>query len=116
MKKSIPGTVTIEGTGYLYFSDDGKHSFSKQFWTLTNYVTPPHAQCGGVVTQRCRIKTPGGEVFHAISYHGDLTGWRMDLEEGAQKLNLTLAEIKNSKLLLSTGVNFDLDTCEIIFW
>ncbi|WP_080403364.1 hypothetical protein [Burkholderia ubonensis] len=111
----IPGSVAVEGTEFVYFSDDGKNKFKKQFKNLTEYTNPPNAVSGGVNDRGCKIALPNGQLFHAIGYHGDLDGWRKDLEAGAAALNLLLARIEGDMFILSDGSSFSLNECKIEF-
>jgi hypothetical protein len=36
---------------------------------------------------------PNGDIFEAVSYKGDIEGWRQQLEQGAKALNEELARI-----------------------
>ncbi|WP_081075663.1 hypothetical protein [Burkholderia territorii] len=111
----VPGSVTVAGTEFVYFSDDGKHPFRKQFKNLTEFTNPPHAQHGGVNERGCRIKLPDGRKFHAIGYHGDIEGWRLDIESGAKALNVLLARIDGERFIVSDGQTFELSQCEVEF-
>ncbi|RQU96766.1 hypothetical protein [Burkholderia cenocepacia] len=111
----VPGSVAVAGTEFVYFSDDGKHPFRKQFKNLTEFTNPPHAKSGGVNERGCRIKVPDGQQFHAIGYHGDIKGWRLDIEAGARALNIYLARIDGDQFIVSDGRTYNLSQCEIEF-
>ncbi|MEZ2311574.1 hypothetical protein AB6809_33615 [Paraburkholderia sp. RCC_158] len=111
----IPGTVAVDGTEFIYFSDDGKNNFRKQFRNLTEFTTPPYAQSGGVNERGCAIALPDGQLFHAIAYHGDTEGWRKDIHAGAKALSVLLAKIEGDKLVVSDGRTFSLNECKIAF-
>jgi hypothetical protein len=112
-ERRIPGTIPVDGTEFVYFSDDGKNKFRKQFKSLTNYTNPPHAQNGGATESGCKIYLPDGLLFHAISYHGDVEGWRKDIAAGAEVLHVLLARIEGGKLVTSDGRIFPLMDCRI---
>ncbi|WP_031329155.1 MULTISPECIES: hypothetical protein [Ralstonia] len=111
----IPGTVAVEGTEFVYFSDDGKSKFRKQFRNLSEFTNPPNAQSGGVNERGCKITAPDNQLFHAISYHGDLDGWRKDIEIGARELNLLIARIEGDRFVISDGRSFLLSECKVEF-
>ncbi|WP_458762571.1 hypothetical protein [Cupriavidus basilensis] len=111
----IPGTVAVEGTEFVYFADDGEYKFRKQFRNLTEFTNPPNAKSGGVNERGCRITLSSGQLFHAIGYHGDLEGWRKDIEAGAQAMHLLLARIEGDKFVVSDGRLFPLSECKIEF-
>lgn len=110
-----PGAVAVDGTEFVYFSDDGKNNFRKQFRNLTGFTNPPHAKSGGVNERGCTIALPDGLLFHAIAYHGDTEGWRKDIEAGAQAFNVLLAKIEGDRLVVSDGRAFSLTECKIAF-
>ena len=111
LDKTIPGTVPVDGLEFVYFCDNGHSSASEQFYALTNYTNPPHAQCGGSSLDGCRLTLPDRSIFHAIGYHGDITGWRQDIKEGAIGLNVVLARIDADKIIVSDGRIFKLSSC-----
>jgi len=111
----IPGTVEVKGLRVVYFSDDGKNPSGKQFWNLTTHTNPHFATSGGVNERGCKITLPDGQLFHAVGYHGDLDGWRKDIEAGAKALHLLLARIEGGRLLISDGRAFALSDCKVEF-
>jgi hypothetical protein len=113
--KTIPGTVVREGREVVYFSDDGKTDFNSQFERLTKNVNPRHATRGGKTSQGCRLWLPDGTLFHPVSYHGDVEGWRKDIEAGARQLNLLLARVEGNRLVVSDGRSFALADCKVKF-
>lgn len=111
----IPGTEKVEGLEIIYFSDDGKNTRKKQFNNITDSVYPRNAQSGGRNERGCTITIPEGLDFYAIGYHGDIDGWRKDIEAGAQALGLLLAHIDNDRFVISDGRSFALSECVVKF-
>ncbi|NKK97339.1 hypothetical protein GFM02_03430 [Rhizobium leguminosarum bv. viciae] len=111
----IPGTQAVDGVEFSYFSDDGKNKFAKQFNNLTRNVEPRAATRGGLNESGCKITPPGGPLFHAIEYHGDVEGWRQDVKIGAKGLGLLLARIENGNFIISDGRCFPLSECLVDF-
>lgn len=114
-QREIPGLVVRDGVEVLYFSVDAKASAKKLFKSITNHTNPPIAQSGGANERGCVITVPGEIAFHALSYHGDLDGWRKDIEIGAAALGVVLAKIQSSGIVLGDGRSFSLDQCTIKF-
>jgi hypothetical protein len=114
-QRTTPGLVPVEGVEVVYFSLSPKGNARQQFKKITSYTNPPFAQNGGVSESGCHIQSPDGGVFRAISYHGDLEGWKQDIEAGASAFNAVLAKIENGNLVLSDGRSYDLDKCRIEF-
>lgn len=111
----VPGVTIVDGQQVVYFSDDGKNKFRKQFDGITCFTEPPNAVRGGVNERGCKITPPSGPLFHAISYHGDLEGWRKDIEAGAEGLGLLLARIEGDQLVITDGRSIPLSHCKIEF-
>lgn len=111
----VPGTTVVDGQQVVYFSDDGKSKFRKQFDCITCFTEPPNAVRGGVNERGCKITPPSGPLFHAISYHGDLDGWRKDIEAGAEGLGLLLARIEGDQFVITDGRSIPLSDCKIEF-
>lgn len=111
----IPGVDSSTTHEVIYFLDDGNNKFRRQFRSLTNFTDPPNAASGGVNEAGCSIQTPDGSIFHAIVFHGDLAGWRKDIEEGSKGLNLLLAWIKAGQFYISDGRSFLLSECRVEF-
>ncbi|WP_081068352.1 hypothetical protein [Burkholderia stagnalis] len=112
----IPGTVAVEGTEFVYFSDDGKNKFRRQFKNVTEFTNPPYAKSGGVNERGCRVTLPDGQLFHAIGYHGDIDGWRQDIEAGAHAFGLLLARIEGGVFVVSDGRAVPLNECNVDFY
>ncbi|WP_439851024.1 hypothetical protein ACTACG_06140 [Pseudomonas syringae] len=113
--RNVPGVTIVDGQQVVYFSDDGKNKFRKQFNNITCFSEPPNAVRGGVNDRGCKVTPPSGPLFYAISYHGDLDGWRKDIEAGAIGLGLLLAHIKGDQLVISDGRSIPLSDCKIEF-
>lgn len=113
--RNVPGVTVVDGQQVVYFSDDGKNKLRKQFNNITCFSEPPNAVRGGVNDRGCKVTPPSGPIFHAISYHGDLDGWRKDIEAGAMGLGLLLAQIKGDQLVISDGRSIPLSDCKIEF-
>ena len=114
-QRVIPGLVPREGAEVMYFSVDAKSNARKLFKSITNHTNPPIAQYGGATESGCAITVPGGNKFHALSYHGDLEGWRQDIELGATACGVLLAKIEAQALVLGDGRLFPLNQCAVEF-
>jgi hypothetical protein len=115
LSKVIPGTVALKGQEFVYISDDGKGDFHALFKNLTKTVNPRMAKRGGKTSQGCRLWLPDGTLFHPIGYHGDVEGWRIDIESGARQHNLQTARINGDRIVVSDGRSFPLSECTVKF-
>lgn len=113
--RNVPGVTVVDGQQVVYFSDDGKNKFRKQFNNITCFSEPPNAVRGGVNDRGCKVTPPSGPLFYAISYHGDLDGWRKDIEVGAKGLGLLFARIEGDQFVISDGRSIPLSDCKIEF-
>ena len=78
-------------------------------------VTPPLLKSGGATEQGCTLWLPDGMQFHAMSYHGDIEGWRKQIAQGAQELGLLTARISGDTLLISDGQKIKIAECRVEF-
>lgn len=114
-QREIPGLAARDGVEVVYFAVDGKANARKLFKSITNHTNPPNAQSGGANESGCVITVPGEIKFHALSYHGDLDGWRRDIEIGAAAYGVLLAKIESSEIVLKDGRSFSLTQCIVKF-
>ncbi|WP_300686369.1 hypothetical protein [Chryseobacterium sp.] len=119
-EREIPGMTPFEWKEFRYVSDDGSNEFlSKKdllkekglFERLTEQINPPVPIDGGALTENCRLWLPSGELLHALSYRGDIEGWRMQIEQGARQLGLLTGKIVEDEIILSDGRRYPLAHC-----
>jgi len=114
-ERTVPGTQPMEGREFCYVSDKGQEEFGIFFKKLIHYISPPIPKNGGVMIEECKITLPDGEVFQAISYKGDIEGWRLQIEQGAKSLNAKLARIDAESIVPDDIQSFRLIDCRIDF-
>ncbi|WP_338524389.1 hypothetical protein NUH87_01445 [Pseudomonas batumici] len=61
--RNVPGVTVVDGQQVVYFSDDGKNKFRKQFNNITCFSEPPNAVRGGVNDRGCKVTPPSGLFF-----------------------------------------------------
>lgn len=115
-KRTIPGTVAVEGREYWYVEDDGSGDFDASFLKVVLAVDPPLHARGGALTGGCELTLPDGRKFHALSYKGDLDGWRAQIAQGARKLGLDAARAIDGELVLANGLTIPISECEVRFY
>ena len=111
----IPGALSVSGQEVVYFSDDKSNSRRSQFQRLTRQINPPLLKSGGASERGCTIWLPDGTQFHAMSYHGDIAGWRRQIAQGALELGVLTAIISDDKLMISDGREVSLSECRVEF-
>lgn len=112
-KRILPGLNPKDDLEVLYFSDNGTEVFRKQFFELSDKFKPPYPTGGGVTSEACRIRLPYGLLFHGVSYHTDIEGWRRQIEAGAQELGAVVGKIQGDRFVVSDGRSVALADCEI---
>lgn len=110
--KKIPGFYEVEGREYRYVSFDGAADVSALFKEVVRKINPPLAVSGGVVNENCSVFMPNGESYFALSYKGDIEGWRAQIQKGAEILGLKIAKISGSNFLLCDGTEVDVSRCK----
>lgn len=112
-ERNIPGTRPGEGEKVRYVGyascEDPAQTYESVVWK----VQPPIAKQGGVMLAGCNIRTPAGDQFYALSYHGDVAGWLAQIEGGAAALGLLSAKIESDCLAISDGRTLPLNECVI---
>lgn len=113
--REIPGVVPVEGLEVVYYQDDGRKVTRRSplIFRITDWIVEPSAKGGGFISDPCTIRVPDGRLFRAASYHGDVEGWRKDVEEGIRRLGLQMARIEAERLLISDGSSFSLVDCDV---
>lgn len=119
-ERKIPGMTPFEWKEFRYVSDDGNDEFLSKndllkekglFEKLTEQIDPPIPKAGGAFSENCRLWLPSGELFHALSYLGDIAGWRDQIEIGARQLGLLTGKILKDEIILSDGRSYPLARC-----
>nr|WP_300887574.1 hypothetical protein [uncultured Acetatifactor sp.] len=115
-ERRVPGTYLVEGREYRYISNKSQVKFDDFFYELVR-VQPLIPQYGGAVIEGCKITLPDGDIFEAISYKGDVEGWRQQFEQGAKALNEEVAriDIDTDSIVLNDMRSFRLTDCIIDF-
>lgn len=109
----LPGTRSqdIGKVIYVLLQDhaDSYDAFDELFLS----VSPPIGTHGAVLVEDWLVRTPPGEIFYPLFFHGDVEGWRRQIELGAKQLGLKSARIEDDDFLVSGGPEFPLSECVI---
>lgn len=81
-----PGINPVAGVEVIYFEADRTARAPRQFDALLDSAGELTVSSGGIVSDSCWITLPSGQCFLALSFHGDLDGWRKAVEAGARTL------------------------------
>lgn len=115
-ERTIPGSIKVEGREHWYIEDDGCGDFDALFLKVVSAVAPPLHARGGALTGGCELTLPDGRKFHALSYKGDLEGWRAQIAQGAGKMGLDTARAIDGELIFSNGEAIPMSECEVRFY
>lgn len=83
---------------------------TKLFDKVTQSAAPPPPTSGGCVLEGDLI-SPSGERFAVLTFHGDVSGWQRQIEEGAAPLGLTTGKIVRDRIDLSDGRTLHIAQC-----
>ena len=70
---------------------------------------------GGALIEGCALTLPSGRRFQALSYRGDIEGWRRQVELGAEALGVSLGQLMDGALVLEDGTSYPLADCQVEF-
>jgi hypothetical protein len=114
MARPLPGTMQIEGREFMYLEYEEGRNFSDLIYDLmTSNPTIPLPQSGGILEEKARIKLPDETSLLAISFKGDLEGWRNKIVSFCAARHSRWALLRTNALLVSDGSVIPLIKCEI---
>jgi hypothetical protein len=109
----LPGLTSTEGSEIVYVGDRPGVDIDRQLSELSRKVNPPKIDFGSIGATMHALRVPDGRLFHAFRYRGDLSGWALQIEQGARELKVTLGRIVSGPALqLSTGERYEIVLCE----
>ncbi len=108
----VPGTRPGSAEQVRYVSyDRGSQRPVDLFEQVVLVAGGAIAKEGGVVLDPVVATAPDATSFYALSYHGDISGWRQQIEDGAKALGFLTARVQGGTLILSDGRSYDLSVC-----
>lgn len=114
-QRRVPGIIPIESREVRYVEDFGSESFEVLFERLAWRINPPVMKKGGALIEGCVLTLPSGRRFQAISYKGDIEGWRQQVALGASALHVMLGRVEGGELVLEDGSSYPLAECKVEF-
>lgn len=115
-ERRVPGTYETEGREYRYVSCGGDEDLAALFKRVVREIEPPLATHGGVINEGCKVTLPSGGCYFAVSYKGDIEGWRQQIEQGAFQLGLSIARPTEQSLVFKDGDEVLLSDCNFQFF
>lgn len=116
MTRNLPGTENSEGREFIYVQLPMGRDFSSFMDEVFDSCPTLHIpQSGGALEEKARITLPDQTSFLAISYQGDLLGWRDKIQGYCGEKGLKWAVIEAQNLTLSDGAEVPLSDCHVEF-
>jgi len=113
--RQVPGLVPVDYREVRYAEDRGEEPFEQLFKRVVRHVNPPVMKDGGALVEGCVLMLPTGRRFQALSYRGDLEGWRRQVSLGAEALGVALGSLVDGVLVLDDGSSYALADCQVEF-
>ena len=114
-KRQVPGLVPVDFREFRYAEDRGEEPFEEQFERLCWHVNPLVMKDGGALIEGCVLTLPTRRRFQALSYRGDIEGWRRQVALGAEALGVSLGQLVDGALVLEDGTSYPLGECQVEF-
>lgn len=114
-ERTVPGTRLVEGREFCYVSNRKQEKFDVLFKKIIRYASPPIPKHGGYIIEECSITLPNGDIFEAVSYRGDMEGFRRQIQQGANAFHENVARIDKDSIVLDDMRSFHLTDCRIEF-
>jgi hypothetical protein len=116
MTRDIPGMIEVDGREFLYIEIVKGQTFRQLIdETLSFSSNIPMPQSGGVIEEKAHITLGDESSLLAISYKGDLAGWRRKLAAYCEFNKRRWGVVSHQKIILSDGVEIDLRNSNVMF-
>ena len=110
-REVVPGTAPGRAERVRYVSFDPSQRPADLFESVVWKIKPYLAKNGGVVLDNFILRLPDGTPFYALELNGDLAGWQMQIERGAEELGLLSGEIMGDRFVVSDGRAYAVSDC-----
>lgn len=116
IRRAMPGAVPVEGREFLYVEVHGSEDFGalldQQEKVCTDLALP---RFGGAVEEKVRVVVPDKRCFLALSYKGDIDGWRRRFVSCCERTHRDWGSPTVHGLRLSDGSEVPFSNCDIAF-
>lgn len=110
---ALPGTRPRDPGKVIYVLLRPGAKMLDSFEEVTAKVNPPIPKHGAALLEHFAITTPNQERFYSIYFHGDVEGWRQQIEFGATQLGLKMAKVQEDKFVVAGGQAYLLSDCAV---
>lgn len=116
MNDHLPGAMRVEGREFMYIEISKGQNFSRLMDdAFETCQTLPMPQDGGALEEKVRVILPDQTTLLALSFRGDLSGWRNILIGYCTETGRVWAKLKGQVFALSDGTEVPVDDCEVEF-
>jgi len=109
----LPGTRPRDSGKVIYVLVPAGADPSDAFDEVTSRIDPPIPKNGAVLLEHWLVRTPDREVFSSLYFHGDVEGWRKQIELGATQLGRKMAKVEGDRFVVLGGPAFLLTDCSV---
>lgn len=101
----------MDGRDFGYLECGSAEEFKSIFPKIALLGESALPESGGMINEDFSVTTPDGVKLFALSYKGDIDGWRRKLREAASVLGVRWAELSEDTIRLEDGREFALSAC-----
>ena len=112
MSRNIPGTIPVIGREFLYVQCADVSAFEAFFSQVGTIGSAPPPKKGGMLNESARLVLPDGRQVFAISFKGDLEGWRRKIYECASELGAVIGHVERDAIRLNSSERYSLSECQ----
>ena len=111
MSRNIPGTIPVVGREFLYVQCSDVAAFEEFFSQVGTVGRSPPPKKGGMLNESARLVLPDGRQLFALSFKGDLEGWRRKIDECAATFGAVIGQVDGDAIKLTTE-RYSLAECQ----
>ncbi len=117
MSRAIPGFGEHEeGREFIYVEASNAEDFRQVMdGAFASRRDVPLPQSGAALEEKARINLADGTSLLAMSYRGDVEGWRRTIVSFCERNRKKWAFPGNEALVMSDGTEVSLQDCDVVF-
>jgi hypothetical protein len=110
--RPTPGTEEVDGRGFAYLECETADAFKSLFPMIATFGASPLPASGGAINEDFALILPDGVQLFALSYKGDLEGWKRKVAECAEALGMKFGEVVGDCLQVKDNGEVSLSDCK----
>jgi len=112
--RPIPGTEKVDGRDFAYLECETADAFKSLFPKIATFGESPLPTSGGAINEDFALVLPDGVRLFALSYKGDLKGWKRKVAECAETLGVKFGEVVGDCIQVRDNGAVSLSECDTI--